>query len=163
MLTFSLYLFFIIIHDLFAVLNITKWLGHFWWYQNVQISLGSVYDSYEFFVKTLAREYPLSFPRIQVISYSTCAQVMLLSLFRFHVSLVSKTNKNQIKIYAIPFIFYFYKISTSKSYWITLNFTHKYNVCLVRWFTILLYGLKIDILNILSYAHHENKFFYLIV
>lgn len=76
----------------------------------------NMYESYKFFVKTLAREYPLSFPRIQVISDSTCAQVMLLSLFRFHVSLVSKTNKNQIKIYAIPFIFYFYKISTSKSY-----------------------------------------------
>lgn len=76
----------------------------------------NMYESYKFFVKTLAREYPLSIPRIQVISDSTCAQVMLLSLFRFHVSLVSKTNKNQIKIYAIPFIFYFYKISTSKSY-----------------------------------------------
>lgn len=76
----------------------------------------NMYESYKFFVKTLAREYPLSFPKIQVISDSTCAQVMLLSLFRFHVSLVSKTNKNQIKIYAIPFIFYFYKISTSKSY-----------------------------------------------
>lgn len=76
----------------------------------------NMYESYKFFVKTLAREYPLSLPKIQVISDSTCAQVMLLSLFRFHVSLVSKTNKNQIKIYAIPFIFYFYKISTSKSY-----------------------------------------------
>lgn len=76
----------------------------------------NMYESYKFFVKTLAREYPLSIPKIQVISDSTCAQVMLLSLFRFHVSLVSKTNKNQIKIYAIPFIFYFYKISTSKSY-----------------------------------------------
>lgn len=76
----------------------------------------NMYESYKFFVKTLAREYPLSIPKIQVISDSTCAQVMLLSLFRLHVSLVSKTNKNQIKIYAIPFIFYFYKISTSKSY-----------------------------------------------
>lgn len=76
----------------------------------------NMYESYKFFVKTLAREYPLSIPKIQVISDSTCAQVMLLSLFRFHVSLVSKTNKNQIKIYAIPFIFYFYKISTRKSY-----------------------------------------------
>lgn len=76
----------------------------------------NMYESYKFFVKTLAREYPLSFPKIQVISDSTCAQVMMLSLFRLHVSLVSKTNKNQIKIYAIPFIFYFYKISTSKSY-----------------------------------------------
>lgn len=76
----------------------------------------NMYESYKFFVKTLAREYPLSIPKIQVISDSTCAQVMLLTLFRFHVSLVSKTNKNQIKIYAIPFIFYFYKISTRKSY-----------------------------------------------
>lgn len=76
----------------------------------------NMYESYKFFVKTLAREYPLSLPKIQVISDSTCAQKMLLSLFQFHVSLVSKTNKNQIKIYAIPFIFYFYKISTSKSY-----------------------------------------------
>lgn len=76
----------------------------------------NMYESYKFFVKTLAREYPLSFPRIQVISDSTCAQKMLLSLFQFHVSLVSKTKKNLIKIYAVPFIFYFYKISTSKSY-----------------------------------------------
>lgn len=76
----------------------------------------NMYESYKLIVKTLAREYPLSLPKIQVISDSTCAQVMLLSLFRFHVSLVSKTNKNQIKIYAIPFIFYFYKISTRKSY-----------------------------------------------
>lgn len=76
----------------------------------------NMYESYKLIVKTLAREYPLSFPKIQVISDSTCAQKMLLSLFPFHVSLVSKTNKNQIKIYAIPFIFYFYKISTSKSY-----------------------------------------------
>lgn len=76
----------------------------------------NMYESYKLIVKTLAHEYPLSIPKIQVISDSTCAQVMLLSLFRFHVSLVSKTNKNQIKIYAIPFIFYFYKISTSKSY-----------------------------------------------
>lgn len=76
----------------------------------------NMYESYKLIVKTLAPEYPLSIPKIQVISDSTCAQVMLLSLFRFHVSLVSKTNKNQIKIYAIPFIFYFYKISTSKSY-----------------------------------------------
>lgn len=76
----------------------------------------NMYESYKFFVKTLAREYPLSFPKIQVISDSTCAQKMLLSLFQFHMSLVSKTNKNQIKIYAIPFIFYFYKISTRKSY-----------------------------------------------
>lgn len=76
----------------------------------------NMYESYKFFVKTLAREYPLSFPKIQVISDSTCAQKMLLSLFQFHVSLVSKTKKNLIKIYAVPFIFYFYKISTSKSY-----------------------------------------------
>lgn len=76
----------------------------------------NMYESYKFFVKTLAREYPLSFPRIQVISDSTCAQKMLLSLFQFHVSLVSKTKKNLIKIYAVPFIFYFYKISTRKSY-----------------------------------------------
>lgn len=76
----------------------------------------NMYESYKFFVKTLAREYPLSIPKIQVISDSTCAQVMLLSLFRLHVSLVSKTKKNLIKIYAVPFIFYFYKISTSKSY-----------------------------------------------
>lgn len=76
----------------------------------------NMYESYKFFVKTLAREYPLSFPKIQVISDSTCAQKMLLSLFQFHVSLVSKTKQNLIKIYAVPFIFYFYKISTSKSY-----------------------------------------------
>lgn len=76
----------------------------------------NMYESYKFFVKTLAREYPLSFPRIQAISDSTCAQKMLLSLFQFHVSLVSKTKKNLIKIYVVPFIFYFYKISTSKSY-----------------------------------------------
>lgn len=75
----------------------------------------NMYESYKFFVKTLAREYPLSIPKIQVISDSTCAQKMLL-LFQFHVSLVSKTKKNLIKIYAVPFIFYFYKISTSKSY-----------------------------------------------
>lgn len=53
----------------------------------------NMYESYKFFVKTLAREYPLSFPRIQVISDSTCAQKMLLSLFQFHMSLVSKKNK----------------------------------------------------------------------
>lgn len=76
----------------------------------------NMYESYKFFVKTLAREYPLSIPKIQVISDSTCAQKMLLSLFQFHVSLVSKTKKNLIKIYAVPFIFYFYKISTRKSY-----------------------------------------------
>lgn len=76
----------------------------------------NMYESYKFFVKTLAREYPLTIPKIQVISDSTCAQKMLLSLFQFHVSLVSKTKKNLIKIYAVPFIFYFYKISTSKSY-----------------------------------------------
>lgn len=76
----------------------------------------NMYESYKLIVKTLAREHPLSIPRIQVISDSTCAQVMMLSLFRLHVSLVSKTKKNLIKIYAVPFIFYFYKISTSKSY-----------------------------------------------
>lgn len=76
----------------------------------------NMYESYEFFVKTLAREYPLSIPKIQVISDSTCAQKMLLSLFPFHVSLVSKKKQKQITIYAIPFIFYFYKISTRKSY-----------------------------------------------
>lgn len=53
----------------------------------------NMYESYKFFVKTLAREYPLSIPKIQVISDSTCAQKMLLSLFRLHVSLVSKTKK----------------------------------------------------------------------
>lgn len=88
-------------------LMISKRTDSFWF---------NMYESYKFFVKTLAREYPLSIPKVQVISDSTCAQKMLLSLFRFHVSLVSKTNKNQIKIYAIPFIFYFYKISTRKSY-----------------------------------------------
>lgn len=76
----------------------------------------NMYESYKFFVKTLAREYLLSIPKIQVISDSTCAQKMLLSLFQFHMSLVSKKTKKQIKIYAIPFIFYFYKISTRKSY-----------------------------------------------
>lgn len=77
----------------------------------------NMYESYKLIVKTLAREHPLSIPRIQVISDSTCAQKMLLSLFRFHMSLVSKQKtKKQIKIYAIPFIFYFYKISTRKSY-----------------------------------------------
>lgn len=76
----------------------------------------NMYESYKFFVKTLAREYPLSIPKIQVISDSTCAQKMLLSLFRFLVSLVSKKKQKQITIYAIPFIFYFYKISTRKSY-----------------------------------------------
>lgn len=53
----------------------------------------NMYESYKFFVKTLAREYPLSIPKIQVISDSTCAQKMLLSLFQFHVSLVSKKKK----------------------------------------------------------------------
>lgn len=113
------------------------------------IPLGSTYKSYEFFVKTLVWD-------------STCAQVMLLSLFLFpHVFSI---QKDHIKIYTIPFIFYFYKIySKSKLYWIALNFTCNYSVCLVCWFTILVYSYMIDILNILSYAHHKNKIFYLIV
>lgn len=67
-----------------------------------------MYESYKFFVKTLAREYPLSIPKIQVISDSTCAQKMLLSLFQFHMSLVSKKNKNKLKY--MQYLSYFISI-----------------------------------------------------
>lgn len=69
----------------------------------------NMYESYEFFVKTLAREYPLSIPKIQVISDSTCAQKMLLSLFRFLVSLVSK-KQNKNKLQYMQYLSYFISI-----------------------------------------------------
>lgn len=70
----------------------------------------NMYESYKFFVKTLAREYLLSIPKIQVISDSTCAQKMLLSLFRFHVSLVSKKTKNKNKSKYMQYLSYFISI-----------------------------------------------------